>query len=95
MKCWISERRRRDRAGRRRRADRRVSARGYRLLRRIPRLPPSAADVLVEHFGSLQKLLSASAADLQQVHGLDRGLATSVREGLARLAESALLDRYP
>src|SRR5271165_1829813 len=75
--------------------DRRVSARGYRLLRRIPRLPPSAADVLVEHFGGLQNLLSASAADLQQVHGLDRGLATNVREGLARLAESALLDRYP
>jgi diadenylate cyclase len=75
--------------------DRRVSPRGYRLLRRIPRLPPSAADLLIEHFGSLQKLLSASAADLQQVHGLDPGLATSVREGLARLAESALLDRYP
>ncbi len=75
--------------------DRRVSARGYRLLRRIPRLPSWAADVLVEHFGSLQKLLSASALDLQQVHGLDRGLATSVREGLARLAEAALLDRYP
>ena len=72
-----------------------VSPRGYRLLRRIPRLPPSAADLLIEQFGSLQKLLSASAADLQQVHGLDPGLATSVREGLARLAESALLDRYP
>lgn len=75
--------------------DQRVSARGYRLLRRIPRLPPSAADALVEHFGNLQKLLSASAADLQQVHGLDRSLGISVREGLARLAESALLDRYP
>lgn len=75
--------------------DRRVSARGYRLLRRIPRLPSRSADLLVDHFGSLQKLLSASASDLQQVHGLDRGLATSVREGLARLAESALLDRYP
>ena len=75
--------------------DRRVSARGYRLLRRIPRLPPAAADRVVEHFGSLQKLLSASAHDLQRVPGLDQRLATSVREGLARLAESALLDRYP
>jgi diadenylate cyclase len=75
--------------------DRRVSARGYRLLRRIPRLPPAAADLVVEHFGSLQKLLSASAHDLQRVRGLDQPLATSLREGLARLAESALLDRYP
>jgi diadenylate cyclase len=75
--------------------DQRVSARGYRLLRRIPRLPPAAADLVVEHFGSLQKLLSASAHDLQRVRGLDQRLATSLREGLARLAESALLDRYP
>ena len=75
--------------------DRRVSARGYRLLRRIPRLPPLAADRVVEHFGSLQKLLSASAHDLQRVDGLDQRQATNVREGLARLAESALLDRYP
>ncbi len=75
--------------------DRWVSARGYRLLRRIPRLPPAAADLVVEHFGGLQKLLSASADDLQRVHGLDQRLATSLREGLARLAESALLDRYP
>ncbi|MGO8960666.1 MAG: DNA integrity scanning diadenylate cyclase DisA [Streptosporangiaceae bacterium] len=75
--------------------DRRVGARGYRLLRRIPRLHPTAADLLVDHFGSLQKLLSASALDLQQVGGMDRSAATGVREGLARLAESALLDRYP
>jgi diadenylate cyclase len=74
--------------------DRRVSAQGYRLLRRIPGLAPAAADVVVDHFGGLQKLLSASADDLQQVAGLDRRQARSVREGLARLAESALLDRY-
>jgi diadenylate cyclase len=75
--------------------DQQVSARGYRLLRRIPRLPPSAAELLVEHFGSLQKLLSASAQDLLRVPGLDAVQATSVREGLSRLAESALLERYP
>jgi diadenylate cyclase len=75
--------------------DRRVSAHGYRLLRRIPRLPPAAADLVVDHFGSLQKLLSASADELQEVTGLDQRLARSLREGLARLAESALLDRYP
>ncbi len=71
-----------------------VSARGYRLLGQIPRLPQRIADSLIEHFGGLQKLLSASAQDLRRVEGLDPALATSVREGLSRLAESALMERY-
>jgi diadenylate cyclase len=71
-----------------------VSARGYRLLGQIPRLPQGIADSLIEYFGGLQKLLSASAQDLRRVEGLDPALATSVREGLSRLAESALMERY-
>ncbi len=74
--------------------DQHVTSRGYRLLGQIPRLPPAIADSLIEHFGGLQKLLSASAQDLRRVDGLDPALATSVREGLSRLAESALMDRY-
>ncbi len=71
-----------------------VTARGYRLLGQIPRLPPAVADRLIEHFGGLQNLLSASAQDLRPIEGVDPGLATSVREGLSRLAESALMERY-
>jgi diadenylate cyclase len=71
-----------------------VSARGYRLLGQIPRLPQGVADSLIEEFGGLQKLLSASAQDLRRVEGMDPALATSVREGLSRLAESALMERY-
>ncbi|HEY2508246.1 MAG TPA: DNA integrity scanning diadenylate cyclase DisA [Streptosporangiaceae bacterium] len=74
--------------------DQQVSARGYRLLGQIPRLPPAAAERLIEHFGSLQKLLSATAQDLQGVQGVEPGQAQRVREGLSRLAESALMDRY-
>jgi len=76
-------------------AGRHVSPRGYRLLGQIPRLPRPTADRLVEHFGSLQKLLSASARDLQQLPGLDPAQAAAVRDGLSRIAESALLERYP
>jgi diadenylate cyclase len=71
-----------------------VTSRGYRLLGQIPRLPQAIADALIEHFGGLQKLLSASAQDLRRVAGVDPALATSVREGLSRLAESALMERY-
>jgi diadenylate cyclase len=74
--------------------DQHVSARGYRLLGQIPRLPEAAAEGLVTEFGSLQKLLSASARDLQRVPAVDSALASSVREGLSRIAEAALLERY-
>jgi diadenylate cyclase len=75
--------------------DQPVSPRGHRVLDRIPRLDPALAARLIEHFGGLQKLLSASPADLRQVPGVDAAMATRIREGLSRLAESTLLDRYP
>ncbi|NUV44814.1 helix-hairpin-helix domain-containing protein, partial [Streptomyces sp. CAI-24] len=49
---------------------------------------------LVEHFGGLQKLLAASVDDLQTVDGVGEARARSVREGLSRLAESSILERY-
>ena len=71
-----------------------VAPRGYRLLAKVPRLPPSVVDRLVEHFGTLQKLLSAGVDDLQAVEGVGELRARSVREGLSRLAESTILERY-
>ena len=72
-----------------------VSPRGYRVLGQIPRLAPEVSDRLILQFGGLQKLLSASAQDLRQVPGLDPALAATIRDGLSRVAEAALLDRYP
>ncbi|WP_441245440.1 DNA integrity scanning diadenylate cyclase DisA [Kitasatospora sp. McL0602] len=71
-----------------------VSPRGYRLLAKIPRLPNTVIERLVEHFGGLQKLLAASIDDLQTVEGVGETRARSVREGLSRLAESSILERY-
>jgi diadenylate cyclase len=71
-----------------------VTPRGYRLLAKVPRLPGAVVDRLVDHFGSLQKLLSASIEDLQAVDGVGELRARSVREGLSRLAESSILERY-
>ena len=67
---------------------------GYRLLGQVPRLPQAAADSLVQEFGGLQKLLSASAQDLERAGGLDPAEARILREALSRIAESALLERY-
>ncbi len=74
--------------------DEQVSPRGYRLLARVPRVPRAAVDALIDHFGGLQKVLAASVEDLQQVEGLGGAQARSLREGLSRLAESSLLERY-
>ena len=71
-----------------------VAPRGYRLLAKVPRLPIHVVDRLVEHFGTLQKLLSAGVEDLQAVDGVGDLRARSVREGLSRLAESTILERY-
>ena len=71
-----------------------VSPRGYRLLARVPRLPEVVIDRLASHFGTLQKLLAASIDDLQAVEGVGDMRARTVREGLSRLAESSILERY-
>jgi diadenylate cyclase len=71
-----------------------VSPHGYRLLAQVPRLPGPAVDGLIGHFGGLQKLLAASVADLERVEGVGGSQAKGVREGLSRLAESSLLERY-
>ncbi len=71
-----------------------VSPRGYRLLAKVPRLPPAVVDRVIEHFGSLQKLLAAGIEDLTVVEGVGDARARSVRDGLSRLAESSILERY-
>ena len=74
--------------------DTNVSPRGYRLLAKVPRLPAGMVDRLVEHFGSLQRLLGATVEDLQAVDGIGDVRARNVREGLSRLAEASMLERY-
>jgi len=71
-----------------------VAPHGFRLLSKVPRLPPTIVDRLVSHFGGLQKLLAASVDDLMQVDGVGDQRARAVREGLSRLAESSILERY-
>ena len=71
-----------------------VRPRGHRLLARVPRLPPVVQQQLVEHFGSLQALLAASVEELQSIGGIGDSRARVVREGLSRVAEASIIDRY-
>lgn len=71
-----------------------LAPRGYRLLARIPRLPDAVAEAIVVHFASLAKLMRASIADLVEVDGVGDHRARAIKDGLSRLAETSILERY-
>lgn len=71
-----------------------VAPRGYRALSRVPRLPKLVVQKIVQEFGGLEAILTASDADLEAVEGVGPGRAKDIREGLRRLQEVDLVDRY-
>lgn len=71
-----------------------LQPRGYRLLSKIPRLSQQAISSIVEHFDSLQKVMRATTEDLEDVAGLEPTTARLVKDGLSRLAETSILDRF-
>jgi diadenylate cyclase len=74
--------------------DAHVEPRGYRLLSRIPRLPETVAARIVNRFGTLQKIMRATIEELDDVSGVGESRARAIKEGLSRLAETSILDRY-
>ncbi len=71
-----------------------VSPRGYRILGRIPRLPKLVVQQIVKEFGGLDEMLAATDAELETVEGVGEIRAKDIREGLRRLQEINLVDRY-
>jgi diadenylate cyclase len=71
-----------------------VEARGYRLLHRLPRLSNAIVDRIVDRFGTLPLIMQASLAELEQVGGVGSAKARSVQDGLARIIEASILERY-
>src|SRR5918999_4548413 len=71
-----------------------ASPRGHRILGRIPRLPKLVVHSIVGEFGGLDEILSASAGELESVEGVGDMRAKDIREGLRRLQEINLVDRY-
>jgi diadenylate cyclase len=68
---------------------------GYRLLHRLPQTLSEVLIVrLVDRFGSLPEILSASAAELESVEGIGAATARHIRDGLARLVEASIFERY-
>jgi diadenylate cyclase len=71
-----------------------LQPRGFRLLHKIPRLPELVSDHVVGRFSNLQKIMRAGLADLTEVEGVGEVRAKAIKEGLSRLAETSILERY-
>jgi diadenylate cyclase len=71
-----------------------VSPRGHRILGRIPRLPKLVVAEIIKEFGGLDELLAATDAELEAIEGVGEIRAKDIREGLRRLQEINLVDRY-
>ena len=71
-----------------------LQPRGYRLLSKIPRLPDAVIERIVQRFGNLQKIMRATIDDLDDVEGVGSTRARAIKDGLSRLAETSILDRY-
>jgi diadenylate cyclase len=71
-----------------------VTPRGYRVLSHIPRLPDTIIRHVVEELGNLDAIVRASQRDLEGVDGVGSVRAREIREGLRRLQEHNLVDRY-
>jgi diadenylate cyclase len=74
--------------------DHSVAPRGYRVLSHIPRLPETVIRRVVSDLGSLDAVVRASQRDLEGVEGVGSVRAREIREGLRRLQEHNLVDRY-
>src|SRR6266513_3753613 len=74
--------------------DHSISPRGYRVLSHIPRLPDAVVKRVVSRLGRLEGIVRASQGELEAVEGVGTVRAREIREGLRRLQEHNLVDRY-
>jgi len=74
--------------------DHSVQPRGYRVLSHIPRIPEPLIRRVVGDLGGLDTVVRASQRDLEAVDGVGAVRAREIREGLRRLQEHNLVERY-
>jgi len=71
-----------------------VSPRGYRILKKVPRLPLPVIENLVMTFGTLDRILVATIEELDEVEGIGEVRARSIKAGLLRYREQLVLERH-
>ena len=71
-----------------------VSPKGYRILSKIPKMPASIIEKVVNNFGSLQGVCSATVDELDEVEGIGEVRAKIINQSLIRLQEQYILKGY-
>ena len=74
--------------------DHALTARGYRVLSQIPRVPDAVVRQVVAGLPGLDAIVRASQRDLEGVSGVGEVRAREIKDGLRRLQEQNLVDRY-
>lgn len=68
--------------------------RGYRILNKIPRIPPSVVENLIQKFEHLPRIVRATKEELDEVDGIGDARARAIQEGLTRIQEQLFIDRH-
>lgn len=71
-----------------------VCPRGFRILHKIPRIPPLVVENLIQKFEDLPQIMRASSEELDEVDGIGEARARKIKEGLTRIQEQLFIDRH-
>lgn len=69
-----------------------VYTRGYRILNKIPRMPASIVENLIQGFKSFQHIIDASIEDLDNIEGIGEVRARNIKSALRRMQEQFVFD---
>lgn len=71
-----------------------ITPRGYRILHKIPRIPPLVVVNIIEKFEYISQIMRASIEELDEVDGIGEARARKIKEGLTRIQEQLFIDRH-
>lgn len=71
-----------------------LQPRGWRALTRIPKISSEQIEHVIDRFGTLAVILRTSQDEVAAALDGDVETATAIKDGLARLAESSILEQY-
>lgn len=74
--------------------DENKNPRGYRILKKIPRLPAVIIENLISRFGVLPDILTATVEELDDVEGIGEVRAKKIKEGFKLIRERLYTNRH-
>lgn len=75
-------------------ADQPSCPKGYRILSKIPRIPPLVVENLIGQFNELPQIMRATTEELDEVDGIGEARAKKIKDGLTRIQEQFFVDRH-